>query len=94
MSKAQSTQLKGIAILMMLFLHLFNHWTPGEYAPWFFIGERPLVYILSRACNPVGIFLMLSGYGLHYSYTHHSLTTKGQIKRLLRIYIYIIGLSF
>lgn len=88
MSKAQSTQLKGIAILMMLFLHLFNHWTPGEYTPWFFIGERPLVYILSRACNPVGIFLMLSGYGLHYSYTHHSLTTKGQIKRLLRIYIY------
>lgn len=88
MSKAQSTQLKGIAILIMLFLHLFNHWTPGEYTPWFFIGERPLVYILSRACNPVGIFLMLSGYGLHYSYTHHSLTTKGQIKRLLRIYIY------
>ena len=30
MSKAQSTQLKGIAILMMLFLHLFllvnGHW--------------------------------------------------------------------
>ena len=37
MSKAQSTQLKGIAILMMLFLHLFNHWTPGEYTPWFLL---------------------------------------------------------
>ena len=40
MSKAQSTQLKGIAILMMLFLHLFNHWTPGEYTPWFFYNPQ------------------------------------------------------
>ena len=66
MTKEQTTYIKGIAILMMLFLHLFNHWNPGEYSAWLYIGELPLVNIIARACSPVGIFLMLSGYGLHY----------------------------
>lgn len=88
MTKEQTTYIKGIAILMMLFLHLFNHWNPGEYSAWLYIGDRPLVNIIARACSPVGIFLMLSGYGLHYVYVRNKLSLKGQVKRLLKIYIH------
>ena len=88
MTKEQTTYIKGIAILMMLFLHLFNHWNPGEYSAWLYIGDLPLVNIIARACSPVGIFLMLSGYGLHYVYVRNKLSMKGQVKRLLKIYIH------
>ena len=88
MTKEQTTYIKGIAILMMLFLHLFNRWNPGEYNALIHIGNLPLVHIMSRACNPVGIFLMLSGYGLSYIYMRGTLTMKGQIKRLLKLYIH------
>ena len=80
MTKEQTTYIKGIAILMMLFLHLFNHWNPGEYSAWLYIGDRPLVNIIARACSPVGIFLMLSGYGLHYVYVRNKLSLKGASK--------------
>ena len=68
MTKEQTTILKGVAILMMLFLHLFNGSNLTEVCePLLFIGNTPLVHIISKACNPVGIFLMLSGYGLSYT---------------------------
>ena len=89
MTKEQTTILKGVAILMMLFLHLFNNPELGKICePLVYIGNLPLVNILSRACNPVGIFLMLSGYGLSYTYSHSSITLKGQGKRLLKLYIH------
>lgn len=69
MTKEQTNILKGIAILMMLFLHLFNGSNLTDVCePLLFIGSTPLVHIISKACNPVGIFLMLSGYGLSYTY--------------------------
>ena len=60
--------LKGVAIFMMLFLHLFN--SPNlldSCHPLFFIGDVPIVSILTRVCKPVEFFLMLSGYGLYYN---------------------------
>lgn len=89
MTKEQTTIIKGVAILMMLFLHLFNNPNVGEYCtPLIYIGQQPLVHIISRACSPVGIFLMLSGYGLSYTYTHGRLSLKGQSERLLKLYIH------
>lgn len=68
-SKDTTLILKGIAILMMIFLHLFNR---AEYyslcESFIHIDGTPLVYFIARACNPVGFFCFLSGYGVNYSY--------------------------
>ena len=57
--------MKGVAILMMLILHLFGKSTEG-YVSLLYIGGEPIEYILRAAVNPVAFFLVLSGYGMHY----------------------------
>ena len=67
----KSNQLKSIAILMMLCLHLFNTDYKGLFQPLIFIGDQPLSYyisLFSDACVP--IFAFVSGYGLYYSYVN------------------------
>lgn len=57
MTRQQSQMMKGVAILLMIFLHLFNQ--EGNVAlchNLLFIGGTPLVSILSRAANPVAFF--------------------------------------
>lgn len=66
MTKQESQTLKGVAILLMLFLHLFNQLPYVEECHNLIsIGGLPLVYILSRATNPVAFFLILGGYGMY-----------------------------
>lgn len=61
--------MKGVAILLMLFLHLFNQLSNVEACHnIFYIDDLPLVYILSRAANPVSFFLIIGGYGLYKVY--------------------------
>lgn len=60
MTKQQTIILKGIAILMMMFLHLFNKMGVGYEGlcrPLIYIGDEPLVHLLTNACNPVPFFL-------------------------------------
>ena len=88
MSKEQTTMLKGIAILMMLFLHLFMN--PGfadKCEPLLWIGDIPFATILARACGPVGFFLLCSGYGMSYLYHRGRLTFAGQWHRVLKLYL-------
>lgn len=89
MTKEQTAMLKGVAIVMMVFLHLFNH---AELAArchnFLFVGGQPLVHILARACRPVPFFLILSGYGLSYVYAHAGLRPAPQARRLLRLYVH------
>lgn len=68
----KSNQLKSIAILMMLCLHLFNKDYKGMFTPLVFIGQQPLSYyisLFSDACVP--IFAFVSGYGLYASYRNN-----------------------
>ena len=71
MTKSDTRQLKGLAILMMMWLHLFsdeNRVRTLDYALDFMNG-MPLVYSLTRlasACVPIYIFL--GGYGLAATY--------------------------
>lgn len=53
MTKDQSLQLKGIAILMMLFLHLFNTQERMMDCVTYldFFNGKPLVYALARTCG-------------------------------------------
>lgn len=89
MSKETSTILKGIAILMMLFYHLFNRTEINELcSPLIMFGETSLVHYLSQACYPVPFFLILSGYGLTYLYKHNRLGILSESRRLLKLYIH------
>lgn len=89
MSKETSLMLKGVAILMMIFLHLFaKSDIVNNCHPLLFIGGKPLVTLLTHSCLPVGFFLLLSGYGLHYLYVSgRDIGPISQVKRLLKLYI-------
>lgn len=69
MSKEYTGYLKGVAILLMVFLHLFtNKETDVNLGFLLSINDTPLIYYLTRMCNPVPFFLILSGYGLYTIY--------------------------
>lgn len=66
MNRQETQIMKGVAILLMLFLHLFNQ--QGNVAlcnTFLFIDDIPLVSYLVRAANPVSFFLILGGYGMY-----------------------------
>jgi hypothetical protein len=85
----KSNQLKAIAIIMMLFMHLFQREPQGLFEPLIYIGSQPLSYYLalfSDACVP--IFCFVSGYGLFFKYQRQTPTyTKSNLKRIGKLYI-------
>ena len=93
-SKETNTIIKGIAVLMMLFLHLFNgqilDFYPElqelPYRPLCYLDGQPLEYIITRCCRPVPFFFILSGYGMSILYKKNRLSYLSQTKRLLRIF--------
>lgn len=68
--KSKTLELKGIAIFMMLFLHLFNKTENVRLCTTagISVGNEPLVQFLSHGMGPVSFYLFLSGYGLYYKY--------------------------
>lgn len=90
LTKEQVNITKGIAILFMLFLHLFCTKTyKGLFTPIIMIGEVPLVYYLALfgdCCVP--IYCFCSGYGLFKSYQRDEYNyIKNNGRRMLRLYI-------
>ena len=86
MNKEQSLQLKGVAILMMLFLHLFNTVDRVAECTTYvnFLNGKPLVYALARVCGMcVPIYLFISGYGLAYS---ARFDMRSFLRRLWRVF--------
>ena len=66
-SRTETDILKGVAIIMMLWLHLFSKGSEvGNYTDFNLANGQPLAYFLTRLCTPVSFFLILSGYGLAY----------------------------
>ncbi len=103
-SLQKSYHLKSIAILMMLFLHLFNQDYHGLFEPLVFVGAQPLSYYLSLfsdACVP--IFAFVSGYGLYLSYSqkpeHYFKKNIARLKGLylrywIIILLFVLGLGY
>ena len=88
MSKEESTIIKGVAILMMLWYHLFDSIDNVNLCSnHLYLFGLPLANVLTRACYPVPFFMILSGYGLSYTYNHKVLDLKGQGKRIFKLYI-------
>ena len=85
-SRENSTIIKGIAILMMVFYHLFGFNYAEQCVNLFHIGDMPLVTWLARACNPVVLFLLLSGYGLACKYEKGTLNPHHQADRAIFLY--------
>ena len=73
MSKTESLEFKGMAILMMLWLHLFSMQdVVGLYgiADLSFFNGKPLCVVLTRLCSCcVPLYIFLGGYGLTQVYT-------------------------
>lgn len=89
MNKETSTIIKGVAILMMLFYHLFGRENLTEICtPLLYIGNTPLVRYITNACYPVSFFMILSGYGLTYCYKKNQLNPSIQGKRILKLYVH------
>lgn len=94
MSKQESLMMKGVAILLMLFLHLFN--VEGNVAlchNLIYVDGLPLVYILSRAANPVAFFLLLGGYGMYKVYEKGDKNRWTRLAKLM-IHYWIILIIF
>lgn len=93
MNKTESLILKGVAILLMLYLHLFNQMQNVDLcSSLLYIGNLPLAFLLSRATNPVPFFLILSGYGLYTVIRKNS--QYNILRKMRRLYIhYWITLS-
>ena len=89
MTKEETLQLKGIAILMMLFLHLFNTTANVEQCQTYiyFWNGKPLVLALSRvAAFCVPIYIFLSGYGLAITYKQNQRIMRSW-NRIFNLYI-------
>lgn len=69
MTRQESQVIKGIALLMMLWLHLFSNAELASHCQNLFVIDNiPLATMLTRACPPVGFFVFCGGYGLYYTY--------------------------
>lgn len=91
MSRTDSLVIKGIAILFMLFYHLF-HIGNEAYTDYFYIADMPLAYYIARVMNPVAFFLVITGYG---AYVNRNTTNLNHVTvKLLRLYILFWLISF
>lgn len=87
LTREETQQFKGAAILIMVFLHLFNQKNNVALCEvnLFFLAE-PLVLQLSKFCGIcVGLYLFLSGYGLYLSYQKSPNVSPW--RRILKLYL-------
>ena len=89
LSKQQTDYTKGIAIAMMLCLHLFNREYTGLFAPSLFVGNQPLTYYISLFCDCcVWIYCFCSGYGLYITRQNKPVTfVQTNRMRVLKLYL-------
>lgn len=83
MTKKETRVLKGVAILFMLFLHLFNH--PDNWTDINIADNIRLMTFFTEATNPVSFYLLLGGVGMYFLYRRGG---NIQWRRVLRLYIH------
>lgn len=88
-SKNETKQLQGVAIIAMLCLHLFCTLEPS-FIPLVYIGDTPLTYFIGQAADCcVMIYCFCSGYGLMASYISSKENgkeyLKGRLKGIFRL---------
>lgn len=92
MSKEETLIMKGIAILMMLFLHLFSSLDNlSNMQIYLFCDSTPLLFYLSRMSNPVSVFLILGGYGMYYVWRKGD---RHRYSRIAKLYLHFWATMF
>lgn len=87
MSRDESQIIKGLAILMMLWLHLFGDIDAvNKCVNFLYIGDVPFSNFLAKACNPVDLYLFLGGYGLYCVYLNGK--DNRRFVRIIKLYIH------
>ena len=79
MTREESKMMQGVAILIMIFFHLFNTHVTNEY-------QGTIIGNLAMANNPVPFYVFLSGYGLYCVYQTRK--DKNKYKRCFRLYLH------
>ena len=78
---SESLQLRGLAILMMIWLHCFNKDSMGSTYMSFFpeVSGVTIPYLLTRIAQIcVPLYCFLSGYGLYCKYPYSEGYTKNK----------------
>lgn len=96
MTKTDSLMFKGIAILFMLWHHLFwsDYYNHYYTAIGLKVFGKSIELQSANVIDPVPFFLFLSGYGLYKLYCSHQGSTLSlavlwaNVKRVLRLYIH------
>lgn len=86
LSKSETKILKGVAILIMLWLHLFNNKAKASTLENLIIVDGiPFVFLLSKFTTIcVGFYLFLGGYGLYMS---RVVSTKKNWQRVVLLFV-------
>lgn len=88
MTKEQTLQIKGVAILMMLYVHLFHSTENVELCTyWLNYGSTPFIQKLTRCTTPVPFFLIISGYGFMKALMSKRQSSKTKLQRAFNLYI-------
>lgn len=92
MTKEDTIIIKGVAILFMVWVHCFNvsiaHVLDFNDIV---IGGEKLCYLLTRLTRPVELYVILSGYGLYFTYiSKKSIDLKRRLKKLYGLYIFTL----
>lgn len=92
MTKQDTSIMKGIAILFMVWLHCFNERISYvlDYKD-ITLGGGNLSFLLTRLTGPVELYILLSGYGLYYTYKNRkSLGWKNRLGKLYGLYFFTL----
>ncbi len=79
-SKENSLMLKGLALLFMVILHLYDPENLHDTFSLCTVQGMPLASWIGKGCNPVGLYLFMSGYGLYFTYHANSHRGGGNFK--------------
>lgn len=93
MDKNESQIIKGVAIIFMIYCHLFDNL---EYVnschTILSINGLPLINILTRATHPVPFFLIIGGYGLYRTWKKGDNNRWGRIVKMYVHWWIILGI--
>lgn len=86
MTRQETQIIKGIALLMMLWLHLFSNAEQTLLLDNIIvISGIPLSTLITRACPPIGFFVFCGGYGLYYTYRKGK--DKHYLSRIMKLFV-------
>ncbi len=86
-SKSQSLELKGLAVLFMVVYHLADMVIDKNTSSLITIGQEPLYSFIHNATYPVFYFLILSGYGLAHNYHNGKKGFGYNFTRIAKLYL-------